>query len=79
MTDKGEGPEGKVTDKGEMFANTEAFHSCMAKQASEKVCMKSASSREDKERVKTLTADYKENNFNMKRLFIKASLTCLGD
>jgi hypothetical protein len=64
---------------GEMFANTEAFHSCMAKQAYEKVCMKSASSSTDKSRVKELTASYKSSNFNMKSLFINASLTCLED
>jgi hypothetical protein len=68
-----------VKSFGTMLANTEAFHSCMAKQAYEKVCMKKAVSKIDKDRVTRLTAFYKSSNFNMKRLFINASIECLED
>jgi hypothetical protein len=64
---------------GKMLAGTEAFHSCMAKQAYEKVCMKKASSATDKARVARLTTFYKSSNFNLKRLFINASIECLED
>jgi hypothetical protein len=64
---------------GRMLASTEAFHSCMAKQAYEKVCMKKASSAIDKARVSRLTTFYKNSNFNLKRLFINASIECLED
>ncbi len=64
---------------GTMLANTEAFHSCMAKQAYEKVCMKKAVAKVDKDRIARLTTFYKSSNFNMKRLFINASIECLED
>lgn len=64
---------------GRMLADTEAFHSCMAKQAYEKVCMKKAVSTEDLNRVQGLVTAYKSSNFNMKSLFINASISCLRD
>jgi hypothetical protein len=68
-----------ATSFGRMLADTEAFHSCMAKQAYEKVCMKKASANEDIARVARLTAAYKNSNFNMKSLFINAAIECLED
>ena len=68
-----------ATSFGRMLADTEAFHSCMAKQTYEKVCMKKASADEDHVRIKRLTAAYKISNYNMKSLFINASLECLED
>lgn len=64
---------------GRMLADTEAFHSCMAKQAYEKVCMKKAVAPEDLSRISRLTAAYKNSNFNMKSLFINAAIECLED
>ncbi len=68
-----------ATSFGRMLADTEAFHSCMAKQAYEKVCMKKASANEDIARITRLTAAYKNSNFNMKSLFINAAIECLED
>ncbi|HXH31102.1 MAG TPA: hypothetical protein VNJ01_09845 [Bacteriovoracaceae bacterium] len=62
-----------------MLSETEAFHSCMAKQVYEKVCFRKVSTVWDKTRVKNLTSSYKSDSFNMKNLFINASLSCLGD
>lgn len=74
-TTSGEG----VKSLGMMLSRTEAFHSCMAKQVYEKVCFKKAGSATDLNRVAKLTADYKASNFNMKRLFVRASIECMGD
>lgn len=68
-----------VKSFGMMLANTEAFHSCMAKQVYEKVCFKKAGSAADLARVEKLTAAYKASNYNMKRLFVRASIECMGD
>jgi hypothetical protein len=68
-----------VQSLGRLLAYTEAFHSCMAKQAYETVCMKRVATSLDKSRVQRLTASYKSSNYNLKRLFINASLECLED
>jgi hypothetical protein len=64
---------------GQMLSETQAFHSCMAKQVYEKVCFRKVASVTDKNRVNKLTEIYKADSFNMKNLFINASLECLGD
>jgi len=64
---------------GMLLSQTEAFHGCMAKQVYEKVCFRKATSDMDKARVTKLTNIYKNSKFNMKNLFIKASLECLED
>lgn len=64
---------------GKMLAETEAFHSCMTLQVYEKVCFKKASAEQDKARVAKLTTAYKASNFNMKKLFVNASIECMGD
>ncbi len=68
-----------VRSFGMMLSETEAFHSCMAKQVYEKVCFRKVKSTWDQTRVAQLTQAYKNDNFNMKNLFINASLTCLED
>lgn len=74
-TTSGEG----VRSLGMMLSQTEAFHSCMAKQVYEKVCFKKAGSATDLARVAKLTAQYKASNYNMKKLFVRASIECMGD
>jgi hypothetical protein len=68
-----------VNSLGRMLSETQAFHSCMAKQVYEKVCFRKASTQLDRQRVAKLTSDYINGNFNMKNLFINASLTCMED
>lgn len=68
-----------VKSLGMMLSETEAFHSCMSKQVYEKVCNRKATSDQDKMRVASLTESYKASNFSMKKLFINASVECMGD
>ncbi len=68
-----------VKSLGMMLSQTEAFHSCMATQVYEKVCLRHAKSDQDKFRISQLTEAYKLSNFNMKNLFINAAIMCMGD
>jgi hypothetical protein len=64
---------------GMMLSQTEAFHSCMATRVYEKVCSRKATGDVDHARVAKLTNDYKNSKFNMKTLFVKASIECAED
>lgn len=68
-----------VKSLGKMYAQTEAFNSCMATQVFSKVCYRAPGSEQEKEVISQLTDFYKQNNHNMKALFIETALVCMGE
>ena len=63
---------------GQMYSETKEFHRCMAKTVFKTVCYKDATSADEKSIVKGLAMAYEEDNFNMKNLFLKTSVACMG-
>ena len=62
----------------QMYSETKEFHRCMAKTVFKTVCFKEASTSEEINLVKILSSSYEEDNFNMKNLFLKTSIACMG-
>ncbi len=67
-----------VRSLSSMYSETKEFHRCMAKQVWKTVCYKPVSSALERNLVKKLADYYQEDNFNMKNLFLKTSLVCMG-
>ena len=63
---------------GQMYSETKEFHRCMAKTVFKTVCYKDATTADEKNIVKSLAMAYEEDNFNMKNLFLKTSVACMG-
>ena len=63
---------------GQMYSETKEFHRCMAKTVFRSVCYKDPTTADEKNIVKGLTMAYEEDNFNMKNLFLKTSVACMG-
>lgn len=68
-----------VKSLGKMWARTEQFNSCMAKQVFEKVCFRHVSTTKEKNAVKQLATHFKNSNQNMKDLFIQTAVLCMGE
>jgi hypothetical protein len=67
-----------VNSLASMYSETKEFHRCMAKQVYKTVCYKDAVSALEKDLVSKLSTYYQNDNFNMKNLFMKTSLACMG-
>jgi hypothetical protein len=61
-----------------MYSETKEFHRCMAKQVYKTVCYKEAKSAVELDLVGKLSTYYQNDNYNMKNLFMKTSLACMG-
>jgi hypothetical protein len=62
----------------QMYSETKEFHLCMAKTVYKSVCYKSPTTTAEMELVKALSLSYQEDNYNMKNLFVKTSIACMG-
>lgn len=62
----------------QMYSETKEFHLCMAKTVYKTVCFKEAKSAAEKDTVKALSLSYQEDNYNMKNLFVRTSIACMG-
>jgi hypothetical protein len=67
-----------ITSLASMYSETKEFHRCMAKQVFKTVCYKEATSEIELDLVGKLSTYYQNDNFNMKNLFMKTSLACMG-
>jgi hypothetical protein len=62
----------------QMYSETKEFHRCMAKTVFKTVCFKDPATAEELNLVNLLSLSYEEDNFNMKNLFLKTSIACMG-
>lgn len=62
---------------GKMMAESKAFSSCMAKQVYEQVCFVKPVSDAEQKLTASLSADFENNNYNMRRLFAATAVACL--
>ena len=62
---------------GQMIANSKAFASCMATHVYQHVCMVTPTSLKEKNLRDTLATNFKNENYNMKKLFAITAAGCL--
>jgi len=75
----GEGSGNGAKSLGKMLTSTEAFPTCMAKKVFTKVCLHEPKSDEEKDHIKVLSTQFKNSSYNMKDLFTKTAVTCMGE
>ncbi len=68
-----------LSSLAQMYSETKEFHRCMAKTVYKSVCHKEAESKSELSLINRLVKDYEVDNYNMKNLFVKTSLACLGN
>ncbi len=64
---------------GQELAATEAFAECQASKVFRTVCLREPVDAADRAEVAALTASFKSNGYNLKRLFAEAAVYCMGD
>src|SRR5690606_4430014 len=64
---------------GKMLSSTEAFPTCMAKKVFTKVCLHEPKSDAEKDHIKVPSSQFKSSSYNMKDLFTKTAVTCMGE
>lgn len=64
---------------GKMMAESKAFSSCMAKQVYENVCFVKPMSDNTQKVIDSLSVDFENNNYNMRKLFAATAVACLRE
>ncbi len=72
---KGEG----MKSFGKEIANSEAFAQCQVKKVFKNVCLRDAESVADIDKIKNITQIFKQNNYQMKRVFAEVGAYCMGE
>ncbi len=64
---------------GEELANSEAFAQCQVKKVFKAVCLRPAESNADLTAINNITASFKQNNYQLKRVFAEVGNYCMGE
>ncbi len=64
---------------GEELANSEAFAQCQVKKVFKAVCLRPAESNADLTTINNITASFKQNNYQLKRVFAEVGNYCMGE
>jgi hypothetical protein len=64
---------------GEELANSDAFAECQVTKAFEAVCLRAPENSADRSQIDTITTNFKNNGYNMKRVFAEAAVYCAGN
>jgi len=64
---------------GEELAHSDAFARCQVEKAFRTVCLRKPGNSADRNEVASITADFKASNYNMKTVFAKTAVYCMGD
>jgi hypothetical protein len=64
---------------GRELARSDAFASCQVQKVFKNVCFRNPSDAQDRARVQSMTASFKANGYQMKRVFAEAATYCMGD
>ena len=64
---------------GRELARSDAFASCQVQKVFKNVCFRSPSDAQDRARVQSMTASFKANGYQLKRVFAEAARYCMGD
>jgi hypothetical protein len=61
------------------LAHSDAFASCQVQKVFKNVCFRVPSDAQDRARVQSMTANFKANGYQLKRVFAEAATYCMGD
>lgn len=75
LTGKGQGAK----SLGEELANSEAFAQCQVKKVFKNVCLREPESQDDLNTITTTTASFKQNAYQLKRVFAEVGTYCMGE
>jgi len=64
---------------GRELAHSDAFASCQVQKVFKNVCFRAPSDAQDRARVQSMTASFKANGYQLKRVFAEAATYCVGD
>ena len=64
---------------GQELANSEAFAQCQVKKVFKNVCLRSAESDADINQLASTTASFKQNGYQLKRVFAELGNYCMGE
>ncbi len=64
---------------GRELARSDAFAACQVQKVFKNVCFRSPSDAQDRARVQGMTASFKANGYQLKRVFAEAATYCMGD
>ena len=64
---------------GQEFANSEAFAQCQVKKVFKSVCLRDAENQTDLNTIKSITESFKQNSYQMKRVFAEVGNYCMGE
>jgi len=64
---------------GRELAHSDAFASCQVQKVFKNVCFRVPSDAQDRARVQAMTASFKANGYQLKRVFADAATYCMGD
>ena len=64
---------------GEELANSDAFAQCQVKKVFKNVCLRDPQSDEDISAINNTTASFKQNTYQLKRVFAEIGNYCMGE
>jgi len=64
---------------GQEFANSQAFAQCQVKKVFNTVCLRDAESVDDLAQISSTTASFKQNDYQLKRVFAEVGEYCMGE
>jgi hypothetical protein len=64
---------------GRELARSDAFATCQVQKVFKNVCFRAPSDAQDRARVQSMTASFKANGYQLKRVFAEAATYCMGD
>jgi len=64
---------------GRELARSDAFASCQVQKVFKSVCFRAPSDAQDRARVQAMTASFRSNGYQLKRVFAEAATYCMGD
>ncbi|MGB1262018.1 MAG: hypothetical protein ACPG52_03815 [Cognaticolwellia sp.] len=64
---------------GEELANSQAFAQCQVKKVFNNVCLRDAESNDDLAQISSTTTSFKENGYQLKRVFAEIGNYCMGE
>ena len=64
---------------GQELANSQAFAQCQVEKVFNTVCLRDAESTADLSQISTTTASFKQNNYQLKRVFAEVGAYCMGE
>ncbi len=68
-----------IKSLGQELANSEAFAQCQVKKVFENICLRTAENDDDLNQIATTTQSFKQNNYQLKRVFAEIGNYCMGE